>query len=134
MQVWGNPYNTHGKRHTLFKDACPEIVFEYENLLTGNIGRRAFKMTIMPERKKQLVVLFLILLLLGNSCVSGKAIQGVSMTAEELEMIKIIGFVETHFTAPNGTSRKLLLQKGYNELLKIAQNRYDGKIVMRNAG
>ena len=77
-------------------------------------------------------VLLLILVLLCNSCASGKAIRGAAMTEEELETITIVGFVETRFAALNGTSRKLLLQKGYNELLKTAQSRYDKKIDIRN--
>lgn len=101
-------------------------------MINRRAGKRALKMAAGPKRITRLGVWLLILFPLCNSCASGKAIQDTPMTTEELEAAAFVGLIETRFTALNGTSRKLLLQKGRNELLKTAQSQYDQKIEIRN--
>jgi hypothetical protein len=74
----------------------------------------------------------IIILILFCSCVSSKPIRGVQMSSSELETLEIIGFVETKFEALRNTDERALLQKGYDELMKVAHKQYHGKIGIRN--
>ena len=75
---------------------------------------------------------FLLIILLFCSCASNKSIRGAPLSSKESETIEIIGFVETKFEVLNSTDEQALLRKGYDELMKVAQKKYSGKIGIRN--
>jgi hypothetical protein len=64
--------------------------------------------------------------------VSSRPIRGVQITSKESETMEIIGFVETRFEALNNENEQILLQKGYDKLMKVARKQYSGKIGIRN--
>jgi hypothetical protein len=89
----------------------------------------------MYENNKKLnKISTIILMLLLNSCVSNnKFIYGPTINSNELETIEIIGSVEITFeTTINWKKNNLLLERSYQELLKVANKYYTGEIDVKN--
>ena len=88
----------------------------------------------MSKYPKIFVIILAIIILL-NSCASNKNrfVYGMPLTAKERETSEIIGSVEAAFEASvRWKNDKTILDRSYYELLKIARQKYAGKIDIRN--